>query len=157
MESDSFSFYSVPVILTAGLGSVISQGGINSQWYLNLKKPSNMPKNETFGKVWTFLYLLIFMVSYSAEKKAIEKKMDLSNLRKSFLIQISLNFIWISAFFGLQKIQLGFGIILLLIVSILWQMYEFSKIDEIYVIFYLPYLIWVFLASQLNFEFSKLN
>ncbi len=145
---------SIGVSFAAGaLGSLATVQNILT-WYAGLDKPPLLPPNEVFGPVWSVLYLImgvaLFLVWTSDSKHK-------TKAYAAFFAQLVLNTMWSFAFFGLHLPWLGFVVIILLIGTIIWTMYEFRKISRPAMWLFVPYLAWVSFATYLTVGVAVLN
>ena len=137
------------------LGSIFTIPAIPG-WYLHLNKPSFTPPSWLFGPVWTTLYLLmgisLFLV-YTTRRKAAARNRAII----LFAAQLLLNLLWSVVFFGFHSPFYGFVIIVLLWLAILATIIQsyFVRKSAAYVL--IPYIIWVTVASLLNFYVLILN
>ena len=130
------------------------QGMFNSEWYNNLTKPMFSPPNSVYSPVWAVLYVMIFsslLVYILAPSQ--DKKWGYI----FFTIQLLLNFLWSSAFFGMQNIALALVVILLLDTFVLLTIREFYSASKISGMLLIPYLIWIIFATYLNIGYFVLN
>jgi len=74
-----------------------------------------------------------------------------------FAVQLVLNILWSLVFFGLQSILGGFIIIFVLWIAILANMIAFYVISKPAGYLFIPYIIWVTIASYLNYSVLMLN
>jgi tryptophan-rich sensory protein len=102
-------------------------------WYKKLKKPSWAPKESTFGKVWGVLYIIILIV----------------------------NIYILSQFFGGKigwLVALPFWLnLLFILITLIWAMIVILPIAWLMALAYLPYLIWVGIATALQISITYLN
>lgn len=134
---------------TAGLlGTFFTISAIPT-WYIYLSKPSFNPPNYLFGPVWTILYTLIGISLYRIWIK--KGSLEL------FFIHLFLNAIWTPIFFGLKNLEFAFIIIVLMVVTLLYVIKSFYKIDKLASYLLIPYLAWISFASILNFSIWNLN
>ena len=147
--------FSIIVCLIAGVvGSVFTTPSI-STWYATLAKPSFSPPSWIFGPVWTTLYVLIGISLYLMINK---KKLKKVRLQVSlFGVQLALNVAWSFLFFGLRSPLLGFAEITVLWIAIAATIVSFYRIDKRAAYLLLPYIIWVSIASVLNYFVWMLN
>ena len=145
---------SVVLCLTIGaLGSIFTVSAI-STWYAALNKPFFSPPNFVFAPVWTTLYILMGISLYllwTSKKKGKEKAMRL------FFIQFALNFLWSIIFFGMHNIFLAFVEIIALWIFIFITIKQSLLVDKNAAYLLYPYIIWVTIASILNFSLLILN
>ncbi len=135
------------------LGSYFTVSSIPA-WYAVLNKPVFAPPNWVFGPVWTTLYILMGISLYllwTSKKKGKEKVMRL------FFIQLALNFLWSIIFFGMHNIFLAFVEIIILWILIFLTIRRSLLIDKNAAYLLYPYIVWVTIASILNFSLLILN
>jgi len=141
--------------LAGGIGSFFTTPAI-STWYIFLQKPSFSPPNWIFGPIWSFLYLLMGASLYIVWNKKYEKKEKKTGLTL-FFTQLFLNSVWSIIFFGLKLPQFAFIEILFLWFFILLTIIYFFKISKAAGWLLVPYLLWVSLASVLNYFIATFN
>ena len=148
--------FGVLVSNTVGyLSSFATRSSVNT-WYKYLNKPLFNPPDWIFMPVWIILYFLMgisfgIFFSYSFEKDT--KKLGIT----AFVLQLFFNGMWSLVFFGLKNILLGLAVILILIVSIIFCIREFRKVNLFASYLMLPYLFWVCFASILNISIFIMN
>ena len=74
-----------------------------------------------------------------------------------FCVQLALNVLWSYSFFGLQSPVLGLVVILALWLSILISIASFFRVSKIAATLLVPYLVWVSVATYLNYSVVMLN
>ena len=121
-------------------------------WYRELSKPGWTPPNWLFPVAWTTLYICM---AAAAARVAMLPGNGLA--MALWALQIALNTLWTPVFFGLQKIRMGMGVLLLLWLSVAACMLALFQLDLIAGLLFLPYLAWVSTAAALNFSVMKLN
>ena len=137
-----------------GFLSSLFMGNSVSTWYVLLNKPSWTPPNWLFAPVWITLYALMGVSLYFLVTSVNKNKNEALTF---FGIQLFLNFSWSILFFGQHMIFAGLGIIVLLWIMILgtiWKSWAISKYASS-VLF--PYLVWVSIATYLNYSVLILN
>lgn len=144
----------IPLLIGFG-GSNFTSASINSGWYDSLQKPVFNPPSVVFGPVWTLLYLLIgfsfFLIWNSSTNE---------NTKTAYFvysIQLFLNFLWSILFFGLKNPALGLVGILILLVSIIFNIKVFYQLNKTSAYLLVPYLFWVSFATVLNFFIFSMN
>ena len=148
--------FGVLVSNTVGyLSSFATRSSVNT-WYKYLNKPPFNPPDWIFMPVWIILYFLMgisfgIFFSYSFEKDT--KRLGIT----AFVLQLFFNGMWSLVFFGLKNILLGLAVILILIVSIIFCIREFRKVNIFASYLMLPYLFWVCFASILNISIFIMN
>ena len=148
----------VTVPLIVGIGTLmgyLSNSGYSNQWFANLDKPAFMPPGWAFGVVWTTLYALmgVALAIILAEPD--------SKLRRSALalfgVQLGLNFGWSPFFFGGRMIDLALVIIVIMLLAAAATANLFRRLRPLAGWLLLPYLLWLCLATALNYEIGRLN
>ncbi|WJI10421.1 tryptophan-rich sensory protein [Methanobacterium sp. CWC-01] len=140
------------VFIVVAIGSVATSPQI-PVWYATLARPAWAPPNWLFPVVWTILYILIGISLFLVWRKSLESKQALV----VFAVQLGLNLLWSLVFFGLHSIVGGLVIILMLWMAILANIIVFYRISRWAGLILLPYLVWVSIASYLNYSIYLLN
>ncbi len=121
-------------------------------WYRRLVKPAWQPPDRLFGPVWSVLYLANAIAGW-----LVWRKTGLGLPILAYLASLALNAGWSFLFFGLRSIGGALCWILLLWLSILFQILLFWPVSEPAGMLLLPYLAWVTFATALNAELWRLN
>lgn len=137
------------------IGAVITSHQITT-WYPSIIKPSWTPTGWVFPIVWNILYILISISLFMVLKENLQDK-KVKIALSIFGIQLILNFLWSIVFFGFQSIIGGLGVILMLWIFILINIIVFYKISKWAGIFLIPYIVWVTIATYLNYSIYLLN
>jgi len=146
----------VVICLLAGvIGSVFTTPNI-ATWYTSLNKPWFTPPPWVFGPVWTTLYILMGISLFLVLREGWERK-DVQIGMAIFAVQLVLNMLWSYLFFGLQSPVYGLAGIAALWISILVTIIWFFRISRPAAILLIPYIIWVSIASALNYGVYVLN
>lgn len=132
----------------AATGALFQPGA----WYDGLQKPSWTPRSWVFPVVWTTLYLLM---AFAAARVALLP--DNGQAMAFWALQIALNTLWTPVFFGLHRMRAGFVVIVFLWLAVAATAYSFLQIDLLAGLALLPYLLWVSIASALNFTVWRMN
>jgi tryptophan-rich sensory protein len=124
-------------------------------WYAGLRKPDLTPPAPVIGLVWTLLYGLMALAFWRILilPQQAGRKLAIG----VFLGQLSLNALWLVAFFGAESPLLGLidmGPQLLLVAA---SVILFWRLDRLAGLCLLPLPIWVSAAAALNFEIWRLN
>jgi tryptophan-rich sensory protein len=139
------------------LGSCIAAGSTGAMfppgdWYDSLEKPDWTPPNWVFPVTWTTLYLCI---SAAGARVA---PLDQSGFAMAFFaLQIALNTLWTPVFFGRRRMGAGMLVLVLLWIAVAATLIAFWRLDLIAGILFVPYLIWVSIASALNWSVWRRN
>jgi benzodiazapine receptor len=141
--------------LVGSLGSYVTLAQITT-WYSALAKPSWAPPNWLFGPVWSTLYLLMGIALFLVWRKGFYRS-DVRFAIIIFAVQLGLNLLWSLVFFGGHSLFGGFIVIMALWIAILANIIAFSIISRTAGLLLIPYLIWVSIASYLNYSVFLLN
>jgi tryptophan-rich sensory protein len=135
----------------AATGAFVDTG----DWYASLVKPPWHPPGWLFGPVWTALY---FMMAFAAWMVWLRGGWPSQRRALSiYIIQLLLNALWTPLFFGLQRPDLAFANILLLIATLYTTLIVFWHIRKTAAILLIPYALWTTFATILNFTLWQLN
>ena len=140
----------IPVLLGAFVG-LLTSGSTN---YSELVKPSFAPPPIVFPIVWTILYILMGISSYLIDSSLNTNK---TKAKQIYIIQLIFNLLWSFLFFTFKLYLLSFLWIIILIILVIIMIVEFFKISKISAYLQIPYLLWLVLASALNFSIYILN
>ena len=143
------------VFFSGAMGSLATFPEITT-WYAALAKPAWTPPNEWFGPIWTTLYILIGIALFLVWRQGWDRR-DVRFAIGIFAVQLVLNILWSLVFFGLHSILGGFIIIFLLWIAILANMVAFYVLSKPAGLLFVPYIIWVSIASYLNYSVMLLN
>jgi tryptophan-rich sensory protein len=135
-----------------GGGILIGINTAPAEWYASLQKPFFNPPNWIFGPIWTVLYMMIAVVGWR-----IWQRNHGVQLKRLWLTQICLNFLWSPAFFIAQMPGLSLCIITLLLLTIILFISKSWRQDFLSAILFIPYATWVGYASALNGAIFYLN
>ena len=103
-----------------------------------------------FGIVWTILYILMGIAAYRIYMKN-KKISDDKGAYFFYLVKLIFNLAWSFLFFTFRLYGISFIWTIILIVLVIITFIKFIKIDKIAGLLLIPYLIWLFYASYLNF------
>ena len=144
---------SVAVCEAAGIiGSVFTVSAISS-WYAALQKPWFTPPNWLFAPVWLTLYFLMGATLYLLWGKRPQSGAAL----KAFAVQLALNVAWSAVFFGGHELLYGFVAIAALLLAILVTAAFSYSVSKGAAALLIPYIVWVTIASALNYYVFVLN
>lgn len=141
--------------LAGVIGSIFTTPSI-ANWYATLAKPEFAPPNWVFAPVWTALFALMGIAVFLVWEKGFEIK-SVRIALSIFISQLILNILWSVIFFGLHSPQAAFFEIILLWFVILAAIVIFYKISKPAAWLLTPYILWVTLASYLNYMIWILN
>jgi tryptophan-rich sensory protein len=146
----------VAVEIVGASGSIFTIQGLGV-WYESLTLPSFAPPNWVFGPVWTTLFALIGAALWLVWREAPTKPRAVGLALAVFVVHFAFNLGWSAAFFGLQNVGLGLGVILLLWGLIVATIWAFDRVDRRAALLLVPYLLWVSFAAYLNYQIWVLN
>ena len=132
----------------AATGAMFQPG----QWYDDLNKPRWTPPGWVFPVTWTVLYICM-----ATAGMRIALLPGNGQALAFWSLQIALNTLWTPVFFGLHRVRAGMLVIILLWLAVAACVYQFWLIDGVAALLFLPYLLWVTIASALNLEVWRLN
>lgn len=143
------------IVIVGGLMGVVSNSGFENGWYAGLDKPSFQPPAKAFGIVWTTLYTMLgIALAAILNEPPSKQRRDALWL---FGGQIALNFAWSPIFFGLQMIDVALVTIIVMLIMAAATANMFRRIRPVAGWLMLPYLLWLCLATALNYETGRLN
>ncbi|MCB2115847.1 MAG: tryptophan-rich sensory protein [Rhodobacteraceae bacterium] len=135
--------------LAAAATGMIFQPGA---WYERLKRPVWTPPKWAFPVVWTSLYLLIALAA-----TRVAGMPGNGTALALWALQIALNTLWTPVFFGGHHIRAGLIIIAVLWVSVALTILAFWNVDGIAAAMLVPYLLWLSVATALNYRIWRDN
>lgn len=121
-------------------------------WYEALKKPALNPPPFVFGPVWGTLYTLMAVAAW-----LVWLRKGLARPLHWYMGQLMVNAAWTPVFFGLHRIDLGLGVIVVLWAAVLMTVVAFFRVRPAAGLLLVPYLLWVSFATYLNFAMWQLN
>ena len=136
------------------IGGIFTQA-VSEPWYLSLDKAPWTPPGWVFGAAWT-LIMICFSVFLARAYTKYEE-----TLRKEFILVFAgawvLNVLWNPVFFYFQQITVGLFIISLLALFV-FRFFQYGIRDMKWEwVLILPYLIWILIATSLNFYIVLYN
>jgi len=147
---------SIIICQSAGIfGSLFSFEAF-PDWYITLEKPFFAPPNWIFGPVWIILYFLMGVSLYIVWKDELKSKTR-NVFFVVFAIQLILNALWSLLFFGLKSPLLGLIDILILDVMLVVTIFYAKRVSKYAAMLLIPYMVWIIIASVLNYAIMVLN
>ncbi|MFX0068901.1 MAG: TspO/MBR family protein [Promethearchaeota archaeon] len=125
-------------------------------WYPTLIKPGWTPPNWIFAPVWSTLFILMGISTFLVWREGFDKRAVKIALGV-YVIQFALNLMWSWAFFGLQSPLFGFIVIVVLWIAIFANIVVYARVSKLAAAILIPYIVWVTIASLLNFSVYVLN
>jgi benzodiazapine receptor len=140
------------IFLVLGMLSGILIKNNDMYWYKTLIKPAFNPPSIVFGPIWTALYIMLGIVFAMLWKNRNKEKKNII----IFLLQFAYNLAWSPLFFYFKRIDLAmYDISLILLTSIVFAV-SIRK-NQLMLVMFLPYLVWVSFATALNSRIYTLN
>ncbi len=139
----------IAACFVAALSGAVFRPG---DWYEHLAKPRWRPPNWLFGPAWTVLYICIAVSGWLAWRQA-----GWGLAMEVYAVQLLLNAGWSACRFGMRRLDLAFGELILLWLSIALTAALFAPISTAAATLLLPYLAWVTFAGALNFTLWQMN
>lgn len=138
--------YPIAIVVSLGVGylSRLLQADALREWYPTLVRSPLSPPNVLFPIVWTVLYLLMGV--------SLGECFRTGNMRAvvPWVLQLATNLLWSFVFFWLRDPLLGVATIILLIVLTLWYMSLAGRTSSWAAWLMVPYMLWLFFATYLN-------
>ena len=148
------AFFLLLCFAVSALGAAVTATSVGT-WYQGLAKPSFNPPDWVFAPVWTTLFAFMAIAAWRVWR--------LTGLWAGrlalgvFVLQLVLNLGWSTAFFGLQRIDLALGVVVLLLLTIVVNAVLFVRLDRLAGLLFVPYVAWVAFAILLNASILSLN
>lgn len=143
------------VFIFAAIGSLATFSQITG-WYTTLIRPGITPPNWAFPVVWTTLYILMALAFYLVWKLSLNSK-EKKIAASVFIVQLVINMVWSIVFFGFHSLFGGLILVILLWITILVNIILFYRISKWAGVLLVPYIIWITIASYLNYAVWLLN
>ncbi|MEM1429302.1 MAG: TspO/MBR family protein [Pseudomonadota bacterium] len=122
------------------------------RWYRTLRKPSWTPPDWVFPITWTVLYVAIAL---AATRAALQPGAEAA--LAFWALQMTLNTLWSPIFFGLRRIRAALVAVGALWAAVFGTMVTLFQVDTLAGALFVPYLVWVSIASALNFWIWRHN
>ncbi|WP_058366173.1 TspO/MBR family protein [Haloparvum sedimenti] len=140
----------------------------DAAWFRALELPAFYPPNWAFGVVWPILYALIGIAAYLVYREGRARDaaaVGMGGQKKGgllptdptarlalglFAVQLAVNVAWSPVFWGLQRVDLGLAVLVLLIGLVGATVAAFARVDRRAAALLVPYLAWVCFATVLN-------
>ena len=117
--------------------------------YKEMIKPDIAPPSIVFPIVWTILYTVIAITLY--------RFIDNKKIRNLIILNMIINIIWPILFFRFELFLFSAIWLVLIIVTLIYELIEIYKESKVFAYINIPYLIWLFFALYLNIMIFLLN
>ncbi|MGR8950678.1 MAG: TspO/MBR family protein [Gammaproteobacteria bacterium] len=141
-------------LTVSAIGGAITSTSVGG-WYQTLQKPTFNPPDWVFAPVWTTLYVFMAFAAWRVWRYPASPKRQ--SALTVFALQLALNLLWTTLFFGFQRIDLAIIEIAVLLLCIIANTVLFWRIDIFAGVLFVPYVIWVGYAAVLNGSLLVLN
>lgn len=141
-------------LLVGIVAGLLTQSSMET--FSQLNQPKLSPPGFLFPVVWTVLYLLMGLASYSV-LTADAPKSQIAAAFRIYGLQLAFNFLWSFLFFTFEQYCLAFFWLVFLWLLILLTIKRFQTISNQAAVLFIPYLAWVTFAGYLNFSICLLN
>ena len=146
----------IPAIVVVGLlMGLVSNSGMENGWYARLLKPGFQPPAYMFGPIWVALYALMGLALAVIWNEPPSR--ERTNAIRLFMVQLALNYAWSPVFFGGHLVEIGLVLLLAILLTALMTAKSFRRIRPMAGWLLFPYLLWLCLATALNYETGRLN
>ncbi len=129
---------------------------VPDRWYFNLKKPAWTPSSRVIGLIWSVLYPLIIATFIYVIWKVSAGEITVSTLY-AFLFNLVVNILFTPILFGWKDLKLAALDIVFVLGSIIAIMVLSWPSSHIIAFALTPYLIWVMIATFLQFSITWMN
>ena len=138
--------YIWPVLLCFGIAFAASKFQEESmvEWYPHLNKSGITPPNLAFPIAWSIIYLLMGLSLGRVQNIGYKKGVVI------WTAQLVLNFLWSILFFTMRMPLWGFVDILLLDFFVVYFAVTVYKKDKPAMYMFIPYILWLVVATYLN-------
>lgn len=139
----SFSIVSGLVLISM----ILTKNSMNL--YEEMVRPDIAPPSIVFPIVWTVLYTIIALTLY--------RFIDNKKIRNLIILNLIINVIWPVLFFRFELFFFSTIWLVLIIVTLIYELIKIYKEDKTFAYINIPYLIWLFFALYLNIMIFLLN
>lgn len=141
--------YILPTLLCFILGAIAGylQTDALIEWYPYLNKPALTPPNIAFPIAWGIIYLCM---GISAGLVLTSRARARSRVMWIWFTQLALNFLWSILFFYARNPLAGMIDLVALDILVIYYMAHAYRVRRAASWFFLPYLLWILLATYLN-------
>jgi translocator protein len=140
-------------VVVAVAGGVLTEIG---PWYRGLKKPSWQPPDWAFGPVWTVI-LVLAAISAAIAWEAAETTGGRPAVLAVLVVNSILNIAWSGIFFKMKRPDWALIEVALLWLSIVALIVVLGAQSTTAGLLMVPYLVWVSIASFLNYRIVQMN
>ncbi|MBJ2174627.1 tryptophan-rich sensory protein [Aureibaculum sp. A20] len=128
------------------IGSWLMNNGPQTEWYIGLNKAPWTPPGWVFGAAWT-----IIMICFSIYMAQLYTNENTGKIIILFIFQVVLNVSWNYVFFNQHAVSFALIIISLLTILIIYFLIAYYSKLHLISLLLLPYVIWLAIATSLNY------
>ena len=125
-------------------------------WYGQIRKPAWAPPARWFGPVWSVLYIIIALTYAWVAYLYLAGSVPFAVV-VPFALNLVANLIYAPIQFRLRNYTLATFDILLVLGTLVWELFAIYPYAPIVALANTPYLAWVCFATLLQFAISYLN
>lgn len=140
----------VLLCLAVGFVSSLFQTEALAEWYPYLAKSAWNPPPRVFPIVWSFLYILMGISAALIMSKQAPKTIEKARCTMLFWVQLALNLLWSIIFFYFTSPGWAAVEILFLDLTVVLYFMLAFKVNKWAAYLYIPYILWLTLATYLN-------
>ena len=129
-----------------GIGSLLTNIDVSSEWYLNLNKAPWTPPGWAFGAMWSIV-MICFSWYMAFAWEQVEDRLQLTGL---FILQWFLIAFLNPLFFEFQAFLLGLIFVSALVMIVGHFLFNYWSQLKIKSLLLLPYFLWLLVAVSLN-------
>lgn len=129
------------------LGSIFTNSGVVSDWYISLNKAPWTPPGWVFGAAWTFIMLCFSFYMANIFKFTAQKRRIVFLYVMQWIFNVSWNMIFFKYHFTATALAC---ISLLFILTVIFLVIGIRQKKAVQVMLILPYVIWLMIAVSLN-------
>jgi translocator protein len=156
MSFARWAMVTVPATVLLGfLSGRLANSGYGNPWFDALSRPESFPPGWIFGVVWSVLYVLlgIALAMVINARGARGRGIALG----LYGVQFALNLLWSPLFFAAHQVTLALALMIVLLALAIATTVAFARIRKQAAWLMLPYLVWLSMATILNFQVDRLN
>ncbi len=153
-----FPYRAILIAAASALAVGAVGGGLTTigPWYRGLHKPAWTPPDVAFGVIWTTIFALA-AVSGVTVWRAARSTVTREWIIGLFALNGFLNILWSLLFFRLQRPDWALIEVMPFWLSILALVVVFWRVSRTASLLIVPYLVWVSIATLLNYDIVHLN
>ena len=129
-----------------GIGSLFTNAGVSSEWYVSLNKAPWTPPGWVFGAAWATI-MICFAIYMAFIYQITHNRKVLITL---FSIQWVLNVLWNPVFFYFHQVGAGLIIITALTIVVGAFLFRYGAAMRMKSLLIVPYFLWLIIATSLN-------